>query len=240
MADYYVLVSDDPFISTDLTTTINQAGVSSFYFAGTAGSPTVVNVNTSGRYVRVQLNKHEYLSIAEVEIFAEKIDGDGICVTDDCDNDVDFSFTEVSTQTNNGSCSDENYTITRTWTAIDDCGNTSVETQVITMACECCDNNIDDDGDGLIDSSDPDCSCSDASISYDCDPVLYYYIPPVWQMNGGQYNGPSSLIITTMFAEANVNISTGDGVTFNQDVVVNNGAPTSCTFDRRRRADAKS
>ena len=227
LADYYVLVSEDPFVSTDLTTTINQAGVSSFYFAGTAGSPTLVNVNTSGRYVRVQLNKHDYLSLAEVEIFAEKIDNNGICVSDDCDDDVDLNFTEVSTQTNNGTCTDDNYTITRTWTAVDDCGNTSVQTQVITMSCECCDNNIDDDGDGLIDSSDPDCSCSDNSISYSCDPILTYYIPPVWQMNGGQYNGPSSLTITTLHDEANVTVRTGDGVTFNQSFVVNNGSPTS-------------
>ncbi len=225
LSDYYVLVSDDPFISTDLTTSINQAGVTSFYFAGNAGSPTVVNVNTSGRYVRVQLSNYNPLSLAEVEVFAEKIDGNGICVSDDCDDDVTLNYTEISTQTNDDSCSDINYTITRTWTAIDNCGNTTEQTQVISVICECCDNNIDDDGDGLIDGSDPDCACSDNAISSDCDPILYYYIPPVWQMSGGQYNGPSSLVISTMFAEANVNIKTGDGVTFDQDLVVNNGAP---------------
>ena len=173
----------------------------------------------------MQLNKHDYLSLAEVEIFAERIDDSGICMTDNCDDDIDLSFSEVSTQTSNGSCSDENYTITRTWTAVDDCGNTTVETQVITMACECCDNNIDDDGDGLIDSSDPDCACSDNAISSDCDPILTYYVPPVWQMDGGQYNGPSSLIISTLYDEANISVRTADGVTFNQNFIANTGTP---------------
>jgi len=37
LSAFYVLVSDNPFNSTDLTTTINQAGVSSYYTAGPAG-----------------------------------------------------------------------------------------------------------------------------------------------------------------------------------------------------------
>ncbi len=180
-----------------------------------------------GDMLRVQLNNTDYLSLAEVEVFAEKIDGDGICVTDDCDDDVDFSFAmKLVLKLMMEVVQMKIIRLLEPGRQLMIVEIHTVETQVITMACECCDNNIDDDGDGLIDSSDPDCSCSDASISYDCDPILYYYIPPVWQMNGGQYNGPSSLVITTMFAEANVNIRTGDGVTFDQTVVVNNGAPT--------------
>ena len=44
--------------------------------------------------------------------------------TDNCDNNVDIDFSESSTKTNNGECSDDTYVITRTWVATDNCGNT--------------------------------------------------------------------------------------------------------------------
>ncbi len=53
--------------------------------------------------------------------------------TDICDNFVDISFSETSTQTFNGDCTDNNYTVTRTWTATDDCGNESTQSQIITV-----------------------------------------------------------------------------------------------------------
>ncbi len=49
--------------------------------------------------------------------------------TDDCDTDVNITFNEVRTD---GACLDS-YTLTRTWTASDDCGNQDVQTQVITV-----------------------------------------------------------------------------------------------------------
>ena len=51
----YVLVSDAPFNSTDLTATINQAGVSNYYTADPVGVAKEIGVYRSGRYVRVQL-----------------------------------------------------------------------------------------------------------------------------------------------------------------------------------------
>lgn len=51
----------------------------------------------------------------------------------DCGPDPTVIFNQVSTQTNNGGCGDLDYQITRTWTATDDCGNTSMATQVITF-----------------------------------------------------------------------------------------------------------
>ncbi|WP_400080000.1 Ig-like domain-containing protein [Winogradskyella sp. R77965] len=48
---------------------------------------------------------------------------------DSCSNDIDVVFEEVSTQVNNF----ENYSIIRTWTVTDDCGNDVVFTQDITV-----------------------------------------------------------------------------------------------------------
>jgi hypothetical protein len=69
LSNFYVLVSDVPFVSNDLTAARNQAGVSSFNVPGIAGAPTSVAVNRSGRYVRVQLSGANYLMLAEVEVF---------------------------------------------------------------------------------------------------------------------------------------------------------------------------
>ena len=69
LSNFYVLVSDAPFTSTDLTTALNQAGVSGFQVSGTAGRPGTISVNRSGRYVRVQLVGTDFLNLAEVEVF---------------------------------------------------------------------------------------------------------------------------------------------------------------------------
>jgi Concanavalin A-like lectin/glucanases superfamily/F5/8 type C domain len=73
VSNFYVFVSDAPFTSTDLSATFNQAGVSSYYVAGSAGSPSVLAVGRSGRYVRVQLTGTNYLSLAEVEVFGQPV-----------------------------------------------------------------------------------------------------------------------------------------------------------------------
>jgi hypothetical protein len=69
LSDFYVLVSDTPFASGDLTTTLNQAGVSAYHVTGPAGSPTSVAINRTGRNVRVQLAGTNYLSLTEVRVF---------------------------------------------------------------------------------------------------------------------------------------------------------------------------
>ncbi|MDT4955975.1 MAG: hypothetical protein QOJ02_4113 [Acidobacteriota bacterium] len=70
LSNFYVFVSDVPFASTDLTTTLNQSGVTSYYTAGQGGVPTTIPVNRTGRYVRVQLSGTNYLSLAEVQVLS--------------------------------------------------------------------------------------------------------------------------------------------------------------------------
>lgn len=68
LSNFYVLVSDEPFISTDLNTTLNQDNVSSYFFEEEAGSPTVININRTGRYVRIQLQGQGAIALAELEV----------------------------------------------------------------------------------------------------------------------------------------------------------------------------
>ncbi|MBI1355066.1 MAG: tandem-95 repeat protein [Acidobacteria bacterium] len=69
LADFHVLVSDDPFTSTDLQATINQPGVTDYFHAGTADRETRFEIQRSGRYVRVQLSGTNFLQLAEVEVY---------------------------------------------------------------------------------------------------------------------------------------------------------------------------
>jgi len=69
LTDFYVFVSDQPFASTDVTATQNQAGVWTYHNTGQAPSLTPVPVNRTGRYIRVQLGGVERLSLAEVQVW---------------------------------------------------------------------------------------------------------------------------------------------------------------------------
>lgn len=67
-SDFYVFVSDVPFSSYDLNTTVNQAGVFNYRQTTFAG-PASINVNRTGRYVRVQLAGTGSLALAEVQVW---------------------------------------------------------------------------------------------------------------------------------------------------------------------------
>jgi len=70
-ADFYVLVSVDPFESDDLATTLAQPGVQAVFVEGEAGTPTSIQFDTSGRYVRVQLTTTaEKMNMAEVQVWS--------------------------------------------------------------------------------------------------------------------------------------------------------------------------
>ncbi len=54
-------------------------------------------------------------------------------VSDVCDPSPQVSYTDATTKTNNGSCSDYSYVITRTWKLTDTCGNYTEKIQTITV-----------------------------------------------------------------------------------------------------------
>jgi hypothetical protein len=68
LSNFYLIVSDDPFESTSLSTTLAQAGVSSYYTSGQAGISKTFVVNRTARYARVQLSGANILSLAEVQV----------------------------------------------------------------------------------------------------------------------------------------------------------------------------
>ncbi len=72
LSDFHVLVSEQPFVSTNLNNTLSQSGVLDFHTTGNAGRQTDVKVATQGRYVRVQLSGTNSLHIAEVQVFGAK------------------------------------------------------------------------------------------------------------------------------------------------------------------------
>jgi sugar lactone lactonase YvrE len=76
--DYWVFVSDTPFLPTDTPSTLQfRAGTWSSHQT-TAPSPSAtILAGTEGRYVRVQLTGTNYLSLAEVQVFGTAGTGGG-------------------------------------------------------------------------------------------------------------------------------------------------------------------
>jgi len=68
--DFYVFVSDVPFVSGDLAATLAQSGVWSQHLVSVPDPNLMLPVGRSGRYVRIQLGDTNYLSLAEVKVFA--------------------------------------------------------------------------------------------------------------------------------------------------------------------------
>ena len=71
LSNFYVLVSNNPFAPGDLNTALGQPGVWNYYFPGTAGPQIDIPVHRTGRYVRIQLNGSNWLSLTEVQVFSE-------------------------------------------------------------------------------------------------------------------------------------------------------------------------
>ena len=68
LKDYYVFISDNPFTNSNVNALQNQAGVQSFYQPNQAGLPSNIDLDKTGRYIRIQLNGQGFLALAEVEV----------------------------------------------------------------------------------------------------------------------------------------------------------------------------
>ncbi len=68
LSDYYILVSEQPFVSDNLDEVLAQSGVISLQQTEVAGTPSVISVGVSGRFIRIQRNGAGLLALAEVEV----------------------------------------------------------------------------------------------------------------------------------------------------------------------------
>ena len=76
LANFHLLISDQPFNSKNLNNTIAQAGVFNQVVSGVAAQKTDLVVGRTGRYLRVQLNSANapaFLHMAEVEVFGDEL-----------------------------------------------------------------------------------------------------------------------------------------------------------------------
>ena len=78
--DCYLIISNTPFTSGNLSDALNQATYS-ILNPGLLDSPTVNIPNATGRYVRVQLSGTGYLTLAEVEVLGCSINGSNCATT---------------------------------------------------------------------------------------------------------------------------------------------------------------
>jgi CotH kinase protein/Chitobiase/beta-hexosaminidase C-terminal domain/Lectin C-type domain/HYR domain/Secretion system C-terminal sorting domain/Divergent InlB B-repeat domain len=69
LSNYYVLMSETPFVSPVLSEVLAQAGVWSQLQPTNVGSPTVVSTNRRGRYVRIQRVAFGQINLSEVQVY---------------------------------------------------------------------------------------------------------------------------------------------------------------------------
>jgi len=72
LGDYWVFASDSPFLPTDTPSSLQNRVATFSARRTTAPAPsTTIPVGLQGRYVRVQLNGADYLSLAEVQVLGQ-------------------------------------------------------------------------------------------------------------------------------------------------------------------------
>lgn len=71
LSDFWVMASDTDFPPGDLATVRSAPSVTAVRIDGAAGDFRVVDLNGTGRFVRIQLESdNQALSLAEVEVYA--------------------------------------------------------------------------------------------------------------------------------------------------------------------------
>lgn len=73
LKDFFVFVSNDPFISNDPAILSQSPGVFGYFNAGKIGPMTSIPVGRPGRFVRIQLTGTDYLQLAEVEVYGDDL-----------------------------------------------------------------------------------------------------------------------------------------------------------------------
>jgi hypothetical protein len=70
LGTYWIFVSDTPFAPSDTPSTLStRPGTFAIQQVVGTAAGTTVSVGAQGRYVRVQLDGTNYLSLAEVQVF---------------------------------------------------------------------------------------------------------------------------------------------------------------------------
>ncbi|MBK7342087.1 MAG: hypothetical protein IPJ06_02570 [Saprospiraceae bacterium] len=110
-----------------------------------------------------------------------------VTASDNCDLAVDVTFGESQTP---GNCPDY-YTLTRTWTATDDCGNSTVHTQTITVEDTTAPTLLAGcPTDEIIECSDPVPAAAVVTAEDNCDPAPIVSMAEVTDLSGcGGYTG---------------------------------------------------
>ncbi len=131
-SDVHIFISETPFTSTNLSTTLNQTGVIDYFVSGDVGFPSNISINTSGRYVRVQLAGTSYLAIAEVEILG-CVNGSGCAPAGTtCNDNNAATYDDVE----DGDCNCSGTLCPTLGTVCDD-GNVNTENDVEDGFCNC-------------------------------------------------------------------------------------------------------
>ena len=68
LKNFYIIVSDEPFVSEKLSTVLLQNFISTYFIEDIAGSPSQINIDRTGRYVRLQLKNAGAITLAEFEV----------------------------------------------------------------------------------------------------------------------------------------------------------------------------
>jgi hypothetical protein len=72
LGDYWVFVSNTPFLNTDTPATLAfRAGTASSHQTAAPNPTVTIPFGIQGRYIRVQLSGTDYLSLAEVQVFGQ-------------------------------------------------------------------------------------------------------------------------------------------------------------------------
>ena len=70
LRSFYLFISDDPFTSKNVATTIAQPGVTTHSYPGSPTYDVEYVVHRTGRYVRLQMDPTDYLHVREIQVWA--------------------------------------------------------------------------------------------------------------------------------------------------------------------------